>query len=151
MEAETKACEIRLRAERRCGQLLSERKMAQGSPGNQHTGPLTSCEGSKPLANLGISKPQFTSARLTLDHQVYLAAGSPCHRRGVAAGSSSLDRCAGERPSSLDRRQGERPCSFGATAGRSGRRRTARSSPAALSGTVPEGSAAEYFAPSPER
>jgi hypothetical protein len=29
-EAETKACEIQLRAERRCGQLLRDREMAKG-------------------------------------------------------------------------------------------------------------------------
>ena len=58
VEAETKACEIRLRAERRCGQLLAEREMAKGAPGNQHTGPLARCDGTKSLSDLGISHTQ---------------------------------------------------------------------------------------------
>jgi len=60
-DAETKACEIRLRAERRVGQLLKEREMAKGSaqPGVGRKGangmrsqPVTA------LSDLGISKNQ---------------------------------------------------------------------------------------------
>jgi hypothetical protein len=36
VEAERRACEIRLRAERRCGQLLRQMAKAKGAPGNQH-------------------------------------------------------------------------------------------------------------------
>jgi hypothetical protein len=57
-EAERKACEIRLRAERKVGQLLGETDLPTGSPGNQHTGPLQRPEGSKTLADLGISYDQ---------------------------------------------------------------------------------------------
>jgi hypothetical protein len=58
IEAERQACEIRMRATRRLGTLLKERDKAKGSPGNQHTGPLPTSEGSKPLADLGISYNQ---------------------------------------------------------------------------------------------
>jgi hypothetical protein len=57
-EAERQACEIRLRAERQAGVLLKAMEKAKGSPGNQHTGPLPSCEGSKSLADLGVSYKQ---------------------------------------------------------------------------------------------
>jgi len=58
VDAERDACEIRLRAERRAGQLLKEMEKAKASPGNQHTGPLARCEGSKTLADMGISYTQ---------------------------------------------------------------------------------------------
>jgi hypothetical protein len=58
IEAERRACEIRLRAERRCRQLLQQMEKAKGSPGNQHTGPVARCDGSKTLSDLGISKSQ---------------------------------------------------------------------------------------------
>jgi hypothetical protein len=88
VEAERKACEIRLRAERRTGQLLAEREMAKGAQGsgsNQHqvrSQPATAApladremakgtrgqlaggsivrppENAQTLANLGISKTQ---------------------------------------------------------------------------------------------
>jgi hypothetical protein len=48
-EAERQAAEIRLRAERRIGQLLTELAKAKGAPGNQYTGPLERPEGSKTL------------------------------------------------------------------------------------------------------
>lgn len=55
-ELEQKACEIRLRAERRCGQLISEREMAKGGqPKNPSHAASTS---PKPLADLGISHTQ---------------------------------------------------------------------------------------------
>jgi hypothetical protein len=40
LEMEIKLCEIRLRAERRAGQLLAETERAKASPGNQYTGTL---------------------------------------------------------------------------------------------------------------
>lgn len=63
VDAETKACEIRLRAERRCGQLLRDREMAkgaQGNPGGQGAKIVPSQDDSaqKPLADLGISHTQ---------------------------------------------------------------------------------------------
>jgi hypothetical protein len=58
VDAERDACEIRLRAERRAGQLLKEMEKAKGSPGNQYTGPLARSEGSKTLAERGISYDQ---------------------------------------------------------------------------------------------
>jgi hypothetical protein len=58
VEAERQACEIRLRAERRCGQLLQEMEKAKGAPGNQYTGPLDRREGSKTLADHGVSYDQ---------------------------------------------------------------------------------------------
>jgi hypothetical protein len=60
-EAERKACEIRLRAERRCGQLLSELEKAKGAiePGtNRGLTPSHAATASKPLADLGISRTQ---------------------------------------------------------------------------------------------
>jgi len=49
---------IKLRAERRLGELLQEIELADSSPGNQHTGPVASSEdmNSVSLADLGISK-----------------------------------------------------------------------------------------------
>jgi hypothetical protein len=58
VEAERQACEIRLRAERRCGQLLKEMEKSKGAPGNQYTGPLDRPEGSKTLADHGVSYDQ---------------------------------------------------------------------------------------------
>jgi hypothetical protein len=57
-EAERQACEIRLRAERKAGQLLAQLDKAKGAPGNQHTGPVERTDGSKTLADLGISRNQ---------------------------------------------------------------------------------------------
>jgi hypothetical protein len=53
-EAERQACEIRLRGERRCGQLLATMEKAE----NQHV-PVTARDRQpNTLADLGISKPQ---------------------------------------------------------------------------------------------
>jgi hypothetical protein len=57
-EAERQACEIRLRAERKAGQLLAEMDKQKAAPGNQYTGPLPHGDGSKTLADLGISHNQ---------------------------------------------------------------------------------------------
>lgn len=57
-EAELRACEIRLRAERKAGQLLKQMEKAKGAPGNQYTGPLPPREGSKTLEDMGISYGQ---------------------------------------------------------------------------------------------
>jgi hypothetical protein len=64
-EAEQKACEIRLRAERRCGQLLREMekaKGARGNPGGQGAPIVRShddtAQGETKLSDLGISKQQ---------------------------------------------------------------------------------------------
>jgi hypothetical protein len=59
-EAERKACEIRLRAERRCGQLLAElekAKGAQGSGSNQHE-VRSHVDTAPKLSDLKISKGQ---------------------------------------------------------------------------------------------
>jgi hypothetical protein len=58
VEAERQACEIRLRAERKWGQLYKASEKAKGSPGNQHTGPLARDEGSKTLFDMGVSYDQ---------------------------------------------------------------------------------------------
>jgi hypothetical protein len=58
IEAERQACEIRMRATRRLGQLLKERDKPKGSPGNQYTGPIARADGTKTLADLGISRDQ---------------------------------------------------------------------------------------------
>jgi hypothetical protein len=58
IDAEWHATEIRLRAERRAGQLLKEMDKAKAAPGNQYTGPLERREGSKTLADHGISYDQ---------------------------------------------------------------------------------------------
>jgi hypothetical protein len=61
VEAERQACEIRLRAERRCGVLLAEREKAKGAiePGtNRGSTPSHAATASKPLADLGISRTQ---------------------------------------------------------------------------------------------
>jgi len=55
-EAERQACEIRIRAERRAGSLLSEMEMAKAAPGNQYTGNLDRSAdptGPKTLRELG--------------------------------------------------------------------------------------------------
>lgn len=56
VEAETKACEIRLRAERRCGQLLRERAMAKPGPAPEDRSQRASDP--PPLSDLGISHTQ---------------------------------------------------------------------------------------------
>lgn len=61
IDAEKKACEIRLRAERRCGQLLKEREMAKGAQGsgsNQHEVRSQLATAPETLSDLGISKTQ---------------------------------------------------------------------------------------------
>jgi hypothetical protein len=58
IEAERQACEIRMRATRRLGQLLAKRGKPKGSLGNQYTGPVARADGSKTLADLGISRDQ---------------------------------------------------------------------------------------------
>lgn len=59
VEAESQACEVRLRAERKAGQLLRQIEKAKGAPGNQHTGPLKRPAQSNPtLSDLGVSKQQ---------------------------------------------------------------------------------------------
>jgi hypothetical protein len=57
-EAETKACEIRLRAERRCGQLLAEREMAKGLLKQGQELPQSHGATTETLDDLGISKTQ---------------------------------------------------------------------------------------------
>jgi hypothetical protein len=58
MEAERRANAIRLRAERKCGQLLKETEKAKGAPGNQYTGPVESSDRSIPtLRDMGILHP----------------------------------------------------------------------------------------------
>jgi hypothetical protein len=58
VEAERQCVEIRIRAERRAGELLRQMEKAKGSPGNQYTGPLDRREGSKTLSDFGISYDQ---------------------------------------------------------------------------------------------
>ena len=60
-ENERRACEIRLRAERRAGALLKEVEKAKASSGNQHTGKVDrspDVTGPKTLADMGITKNQ---------------------------------------------------------------------------------------------
>jgi hypothetical protein len=57
-EAERQACEIRLRAERRCGQLLAERQMAKPRGSNQHQDVSRDPTHPQPLSELGISRDQ---------------------------------------------------------------------------------------------
>lgn len=59
-ENERRPCEIRLRAERKCGLFLADREKAKASLGNQYTGPVVLSDRSSPktLADLGISKDQ---------------------------------------------------------------------------------------------
>jgi hypothetical protein len=60
-EPERRACEIRLRAERKAGQLQAVAEKAKASPGNQYTGHMdrgTEYTGPKTLAELGITKRQ---------------------------------------------------------------------------------------------
>lgn len=64
-EAELKACEIRLRAERRAGQLLSEMEKARGggTGANQHraAGDIREPAAETTLADMGISKKQSSN------------------------------------------------------------------------------------------
>lgn len=58
-EAETKACEIRLRAERRCGQMVGEMEKARpGRPPNNPSHDTTYSRGAQTLTQLGISRDQ---------------------------------------------------------------------------------------------
>jgi hypothetical protein len=57
-ENERRACEIRLRAERKAGQLLAQMEKPKAAPGNQYTGPVERGDGSKTLRDLGISRDQ---------------------------------------------------------------------------------------------
>lgn len=60
-EAERRACEIRLRAERKAGSMLSSMEKVKATPGNQYTGPVDRSHngtGPKTLSELGISKNQ---------------------------------------------------------------------------------------------
>jgi len=54
------ACEIRLRAERRAGQLLKVMDKAKAAPGNQYSGPVQQDDRSTPatLDDIGITKNQ---------------------------------------------------------------------------------------------
>src|SRR5690242_3392381 len=82
VEAERRACEIRLRAERKCGALLRQMEKAKGAPGNQHTGPLERREGSKTLGELGISYDQSSRWQKLADipdGEFEAALGAPEH------------------------------------------------------------------------
>jgi hypothetical protein len=50
------AATIKLRAERKLGQMLQALDLARSAPGNQHTGPQEPCDGTVLLRDLGISK-----------------------------------------------------------------------------------------------
>jgi hypothetical protein len=56
--AERRACEIRLRAERKAGQLLAESEKAKGRPPANRSHDATDYRGAPTLADLGISKSQ---------------------------------------------------------------------------------------------
>ena len=60
LEAERQCREIRLRAERRCGQLLAERQMAKGAaqPGVGRRGGTTLSNGTTALSDLGVTRDQ---------------------------------------------------------------------------------------------
>lgn len=61
IDAERRAVDIRLRAERKAGELDKEREKAKAAPGNQYTGPVPSGNGSNSpptLRELGISPKQ---------------------------------------------------------------------------------------------
>jgi hypothetical protein len=58
VEAERQACEIRLRAERKCGELLRDRDKAKPRGSNQHEDVSRDPTHPQPLADLGISRDQ---------------------------------------------------------------------------------------------
>jgi hypothetical protein len=58
IEAERQACEIRLRAERKCGELLREREKATPRGSNQHKDVSRDATHPQPLADLGITRDQ---------------------------------------------------------------------------------------------
>jgi hypothetical protein len=91
VEAERQACEIRLRAERRCGQLLREREMAkgaQGNPGGQGAAIVRSHgETAQTLADLGLSKTQSSRFQKLADiPQDQFEAGLAAPRRPTTSG-----------------------------------------------------------------
>jgi len=57
-ELERQVHDIRVRAERRAGELLRHTPKAKGAPGNQYTGPVDRDDGSKTLRGMGISRDQ---------------------------------------------------------------------------------------------
>jgi hypothetical protein len=57
-EAELSAREVRLRAERRAGEMLQQIETAKCAPGDQYTGSVNRDDRSKTLAELGITKDQ---------------------------------------------------------------------------------------------
>jgi hypothetical protein len=58
IEAERQACEIRLRAERKCGELLREREKAKPRGSNQHEDVSRDPTHPRPLSDLGITRDQ---------------------------------------------------------------------------------------------
>ena len=90
-EAERRACEIRLRAERKAGSLLAEKEKAKAAPGNQYTGPVTPVDWSNSpptLRDLGISKKQSSDwQRLAaVPEEQFEAALSDLKERPTTAG-----------------------------------------------------------------
>jgi hypothetical protein len=68
-EAERQACEIRLRAERRWGQLYKSSEKAK----NQHDAPLARNEGHRTLADMGVSYDQSSrwQGLAEVDHETF--------------------------------------------------------------------------------
>jgi hypothetical protein len=84
IEAERQACEIRLRAERRAGQLLRLREKAKGAaePGTNRGATPCHDVSASPLADLGISHDQSSNWQKPAVRQVFDRARSEAfHRR----------------------------------------------------------------------
>jgi hypothetical protein len=75
LEMQNQAAEIKIRAERRIGEMLEERESAQG----QRTDLVTSCDEVPTLTDLGINRMQ--SSRWQLSASVPSAGSGRCWRR----------------------------------------------------------------------
>ena len=97
------ASEIKLRSERKLGQLLQEIELANSAPGNQYTGSSESSNGPIPLRDLGLSKSdssrsQRVAALPEEDFERYISENVDAVREPTTAGVLRLVRQQQARP-----------------------------------------------------